>query len=139
MHVLLICRTCPRGQQTSEEPSVVLARQLGERCDSLGMELLRVNCLGACRQPCAVALDAPDKPRLRFSGLRASEDAASLDELIVAYRQSVTGDPTSLAIPAALRSALSAVSPKLRPSASPSPSIGVAQTLQKPVQHEASV
>jgi predicted metal-binding protein len=90
----------------------LLAQQLRESCERLGVALLRVNCLGACKQPCSIALDATGKPRLRFSGLASTTDCAAVEALIQGYQQSATGDPATFEIPATLRPALSAVSPK---------------------------
>lgn len=127
MDALLICRTCPRDQPSSGEPSVLLAQQMLRTCEQLGVAVLRVNCLGACRQPFSIALDSPGKLRLRFSGLGPTTDTASIETLIAGYRQSATGDPASFEIPAALRPALSAVSPKPQLSPDSSLTLGAAQ------------
>jgi predicted metal-binding protein len=83
-------------------------------CDALaadGVQLLRVNCLGACRQPCAVALDEPHKARLRFSNLSLAH-VADLGVVLRRYRESDSGCLPLDSLPLALRSRLSAVSPK---------------------------
>jgi predicted metal-binding protein len=113
VHSLSICRTCPRDQSESGLPGDELLARLRPFAEREGIQLLRVACLGACRQPCSVALDAPEKPRLRFSGLRA-QDSAAIEELMRRYRLSAEGLPDATTIPASLRAALTAVSPKHR-------------------------
>ncbi|MEP7243550.1 MAG: DUF1636 family protein [Gammaproteobacteria bacterium] len=112
MNSLLICRTCPRDAQESGLPGAELAARLSDIIECHGVQLLRVSCLGACRQPCAVALDAPRKQRLRFSRLDSS-DACDLEVVIQRYCLSEDGCLPPHMLPLALRDRLSAISPKL--------------------------
>ena len=112
MHSLLICRTCPRDGSASGAPGAVLAQSLGDSLASCGVRILRVNCLGSCRQPCAVALDAPSKYRLRFSNLEPT-DARDLAVVIGYYCSSESGRIPLECLPPRLRERLSAVAPKV--------------------------
>ena len=114
MHSVSICRTCPRDTAQSGVPGAELAHALQALSRAAGVQLLQVTCLGACRLPCSIALDAPSKPRLRFSGLRA-DDCRALVDLIDLYRASADGALAPDALPATLRSRLTARSPKLHP------------------------
>ena len=120
MHSLSICRTCPRDRRESGAPGLALTLRLRGFSEREGMALLRVNCLGACLQPCTIALDAPRKFRLRFSGLRP-EDGDAVEELAARYLRSSEGRPDSHTIPDSLLGALSAVSP-IHPLLPPLPS-----------------
>ena len=111
MHLLLICRTCPRDTASSGTPGGALAATLGKSAASWGVQVLRVNCLGSCRQPCAVALDAPTKYRLRFSNLQPS-DAGDLEKVVQQYCMSDSGRIAAENLPPALRGRLTAVAPK---------------------------
>jgi predicted metal-binding protein len=111
MHSLLICRTCPRDGAASGAPGIVLAASLSGPLAACGVRILRVNCLGACRQPCAVALDAPSKFRLRFSNLGPA-DARDIELVAQRYRLSQNGRIPLESLPAGLRGRLSAVAPK---------------------------
>lgn len=106
-----ICRTCPRDQHDSGALGYAIARKLGERLARLGIGVLMVNCLGACKQPGVVALDSPLKDRIRFSGL-CVDDAELLSTAVDAYVASRPGQFDLQALPVILRKRLSAVSPK---------------------------
>jgi predicted metal-binding protein len=112
MHSLLICRTCPRDGSASGTPGAMLAESLSSSMASCGVRILRVNCLGSCRQPCAVALDAPTKFRLRFSNLEPA-DARDLEVVVERYCSSASGQIPLENLPARLRERLSAVAPKI--------------------------
>lgn len=114
MDALLICRTCPRDQRDSGGPGLRLAKRLAAVAAERQFQLLRVNCLGACRQPCAMALAAPAKLRLRFSGLEET-DGDAIEQLLTTYQHSSDGRLEAEQIPPSLRSALSAVSPRRQP------------------------
>jgi predicted metal-binding protein len=111
MHLLLICRTCPRDMASSGMPGDALAASLSESAASCGVQVLRVNCLGSCRQPCTVALDEPTKCRLRFSNLEAG-DAGDLEKVVRQYCMSDTGRIAAEGLPPTLRGRLTAVAPK---------------------------
>ena len=119
MHTLLICRTCPRDTASSGTPGGSLAATLGKTVASWGVQVLRVNCLGSCRQPCAVALDAPSKFRLRFSNLQPG-DAGDLEKVVRQYCLSDSGRIATESLPPALRGHLTAVAPKMRSSSAAS-------------------
>lgn len=73
---------------------------------------MMVQCLGSCRRPCAVAFDAPEKARIRFSGL-AVQDADKLVQAAFQYAQCNAELPSHSAFPLALQSSISAIAPKL--------------------------
>ena len=109
MHIVSVCRTCPRQE----------ARKggLAERLRALKFpsanrfQMLSVECLGGCLKPCNVAFDAPAKWRVRLSGLTA----ADAEDLIVAarvYAETADGRLTDAVLPPALRGRISALSPK---------------------------
>jgi predicted metal-binding protein len=112
MHSLLICRTCPRDGSASGAPGAVLAETPSGSMASCGVRILRVNCLGSCRQPCAVALDAPTKFRLRFSNLEPA-DALDLEAVVKRYCSSESGRIPVENLPPRFRERLSAVAPKV--------------------------
>jgi predicted metal-binding protein len=111
MNTVRICRTCPRDLPGSRVAGPVLMTALRPALHELGFETLLVHCLGDCRAPCAAVLDADGKPRLRYSGLEA-QDAAELLAAARLYRQAEPARLAAGGLPAALRSRLSAVSPK---------------------------
>ncbi|KVE23882.1 hypothetical protein WS67_21990 [Burkholderia singularis] len=78
-----------------------------------GIEVRLVHCLGSCVDPCAVALDSPVKPRLRLSGLTESMTGDLVDAAL-AYRSADAGHVGASMLPVALKSNISAISPKNR-------------------------
>jgi predicted metal-binding protein len=106
-----ICRTCPRDRPHSGEMGLVLYNEIKERLTSQGVTVMMVHCLGSCRTPCAVALDAPAKPRVRLSGL-GNGNAADLINAALEYREAALGDVTVATIPALLQRHVTAISPK---------------------------
>jgi len=111
-----ICRTCPRDRRDSGVWGLALAQRLRQPLAARGIDLLMVNCLGACTHPCTLALDAPAKDRLRFSGLSA-DDETSLQQVVDAYSLSTLGRLDLQTLAPSLQMRLSAVSPKLGPAA----------------------
>jgi predicted metal-binding protein len=111
-----ICRTCPRDRPQSGEQGLALYNEIKERLTSQGMTVMLVHCLGSCRTPCAVALDAPAKPRVRLSGLK-DVNARDLIDAALGYRQATSDDVSVTMLPAMLRRHVTAISPKLKRSA----------------------
>lgn len=109
-HSVSVCRTCPRYAPNSGTFGRTLVRELTDSLFIGHVSLLMVACLGACRQPGAVAFDAPHKARLRFAGL----DANQTSELVAAIDAYITATPDSVAqlLSPVMRTHLSAVSPK---------------------------
>lgn len=108
MHILTICRTCPRdGARDYALPAKLRSLFATEP----GWKTMQVECLGSCREPAAVAFDAPDKWRLRFSGL-AEADAPDLLAAARVYAGAPDGNPSDESLPEKLRRRLSARSPK---------------------------
>lgn len=106
-----ICRTCPRDQPRSGEQGLALYHEIRDRLTSLGVTVMMVHCLGSCRTPCAVALDAPTKPRVRLSGLKDT-DAADLIDAVLEYREAAPGEVTAAVLPEPLQHHVTAISPK---------------------------
>jgi predicted metal-binding protein len=73
--------------------------------------MLMVTCLGSCKEPGAIALDSPQKDRLRFSRLDAG-DIAPVVAAVDVYRATSTGHIDLDNLPLSLRARLNAVSPK---------------------------
>ena len=113
VHCLLICRTCPRDVRSPRLPCTQLALRLSAIAQSKGVPVLRVNCLGACLEPCAIALDSTGQQRMRFSGLTPNDEPA-IEELLSMCQQSSDGYLDVQSIPHSLRGALSACSPSIR-------------------------
>lgn len=113
VHCLLICRTCPRDARSLRLPCTLLGTRLSAIAQRKGVPVLRVNCLGACLEPCAIAIDSTGKQRMRFSGLTPNDEPA-IEELLSLCQQSSDGYIDVRAIPASLRGALSAYSPAMR-------------------------
>jgi predicted metal-binding protein len=92
-----ICRTCPRDTARAtacganpDGMAVQLRSALLADCHLTGeIDIMMVHCLGACPRPCAAALSAPGKWRLRFEGLSPSV----LSDFVAATKvYSATGD-----------------------------------------------
>ena len=70
-----------------------------------------MECLGGCPSPCAVALDAPGKWRVRLTRL-TPDHGADILSAAAAYLHLPDGYLTDNELPAALRGRISARSPK---------------------------
>jgi len=112
-NTVAICRTCPRDLPHSGAVGLSLYNEIKERLTSQGMTVMMVHCLGSCRTPCAVALDAPAKPRVRLSGLK-DVNGADLIEAALEYQQAASDDVSVTTLPAALQGHVTAISPKRR-------------------------
>jgi predicted metal-binding protein len=110
-NTVAICRTCPRDTSQSGTLGLALYNEIKERLTSQGMTVMMVHCLGSCRKPCAAAFDAPEKPRVRFSGLKDA-NAADLIDAAQKYQQTPSDDVSVTTLPAALQGHVTAISPK---------------------------
>ena len=107
-HQLIVCRTCPRPDAVKEG----LLVELRARTEDLpeGFEMRVVECLGGCPWPHAVAFNAPDKWRVRLTGL-APLRAADVMRAAHAYRASHDGYLVDADLPSDLRGHITARSP----------------------------
>ncbi|MFK4448099.1 putative metal-binding protein [Caballeronia udeis] len=115
-NTVAICRTCPRDRPHTGAAGLFLYNEIKERLTGQGMTVMMVHCLGSCRMPCGVALDAPTKPRVRLSGLK-DVDAADLIDAALEYKQTASEDVGVTTFPAALQGHVTAISPKRKRSA----------------------
>jgi predicted metal-binding protein len=77
------------------------------------MAMMMVHCRGSCRTPCAVALDALAKPRVRLLGLNGV-NALDLIDAALGYQQVASGDVSVMTLPAPLQRHVIAISQKRR-------------------------
>ncbi|MEX2497206.1 MAG: DUF1636 family protein [Woeseia sp.] len=111
MNTLAICRTCPRDTTETGNFGIALHELLKNELSGKAIEIMMVQCLGSCRMPGNVAFEAPDKTRIRLSGITL-QDA---DWLLCAASNYVrTGDrlPDTELLPHALQLKISALAPK---------------------------
>lgn len=108
MHQLSICRTCPRKEATKGGLLTALRTCAGGLPE--GFELRLVECLGACPWPYAVAFNAPEKWRVRLTGL-APRHAADVVRAAHAYRACPDGYLVDADLPSDLRGHITARSP----------------------------
>lgn len=111
MDTIAICRTCPRDTPQSGTFGLQLRAAVSSKLAGSGINIMMVQCLGSCLTPCAVAFDAPDKARIRFSDL-AVQDADVLSQAAFQYAQFNAAVPSRNAFPMALQSRISAIAPK---------------------------
>ncbi|MDL5158875.1 DUF1636 family protein [Actinomycetospora termitidis] len=108
---LLVCRTCPRDRPDTGSFGAALDGLLTGAAER-GVRVRHVPCLGGCPNDGNVAVDAPGKPRVRFSHLSAA-DAPSLLDAAAAFDASENGLPDDdWVVPSALSDRLTAVTPK---------------------------
>jgi predicted metal-binding protein len=115
-HVLAICRTCPRYERAPPDEKTRGAALLDAvKAASRGWPLsdafliLGVQCLSGCPSPCNIALEAEDKPRVRFRHL-GPEHAATVLELATLYYRSVQ-DRFLDSLPAEQRGKIGSITP----------------------------
>lgn len=106
LHTLAVCRTCPRAQAAKND----MIGRLRDLPIPSGMRVLSVECLGGCPWPSAVALNAPDKWRLRLTRLRVTQ-AGDLLHAARVYLDSADGNLADDHLPPSLRGHISARSP----------------------------
>ncbi len=98
-HTLFVCKSCyfstTQRDYMGERGGKHLFSKLLELHQqwSLESEFLigEVECLSACKRPCAVALTAPNKTSLMFGDLPPLESAADILKLCEKYRASTNG------------------------------------------------
>ena len=112
-----ICRTCPRDAAKparADNPdgiaATLRAALFADRQLTGEIDVLMVQCLGACRRPCAAALSAPGKWRLRFEDLSPGvvSDFIAATRVYQATRDGRIGDRDLLP---SLRERLGALAP----------------------------
>ena len=113
-----ICRTCPRdmakpaarGENPDGMAAELRSALLADRHLMGEIDVLMVQCLGACRRPCAAALSAPGRWRLRFEDLspRFVPDFVAAARVYQATRDGLLGDRDLLP---SLRERLGALAP----------------------------
>lgn len=98
-HTLFVCKSCyfspTQRDYMSERGGKLLLNRLLELQEkwSLQSEFLirEVECLSACKRPCAIALTAPNKTSLMFGDLPPLESAKYILELCEQYHNSANG------------------------------------------------
>jgi predicted metal-binding protein len=118
---LSVCRTCPRERAEKSDLPGVLRSLLAASALAETFRVAQVECLGGCPSPCAVALDAPAKWRVRLTRLTPA-DGADIMSAAAAYLHLPDGYLTDGDLPAALRGRISARSPKRAGVIDPHPS-----------------
>jgi len=112
---LLICRTCPRydPRATGEFGRRLTAAlaQVAENEPDNPIAIRNVQCLGGCPDDGVVAVDAPQKARVRFTGLDES-DAKAVYAAALAHDACAPGAPGDWEIPAELAGRISSVTLK---------------------------
>lgn len=98
-HTLFVCKSCffsttqrdymgKRGGKDLLSKLLELHEQWSLKSEFL---IAEVECLSACKRPCAVALTAPNKTSLMFGDLPPLESAADILNLCEKYRASTNG------------------------------------------------
>ena len=115
---LLICRTCPRydTRATGDFGRRITAAltQIADNEPDTTVSIRNVQCLGGCPDEGVVAVDAPGKARVRFTGLDES-DAKAVYAAALAHDACATGAPEDWEIPAELADRISSVTLKRTP------------------------
>lgn len=114
---LLVCTTCPRydGELNGDfaDEFMAVCQKAGTEADP-APAIRRVRCLGGCPDEGVVAIDGPQKTRIRFTGLLGAPEAVmiGLSRVAVAHEMSATGDPEDIPIPNDVVAHLSSVTRK---------------------------
>ncbi|NJL77934.1 MAG: DUF1636 domain-containing protein [Richelia sp. RM2_1_2] len=98
-HTLFVCKSCyfsltqrdymgERGGKVLFSKLLELHQQWSLKSESL---IAEVECLSACKRPCAVALAAPNKTSLMFGDLPPLESAGDILKLCEQYHASPNG------------------------------------------------
>ncbi|MGK5113529.1 MULTISPECIES: DUF1636 family protein [unclassified Geodermatophilus] len=115
---LLICRTCPRydPRATGDFGRRLTAAiaQVADNEPGTTVAIRNVQCLGGCPDEGVVAVDGPQKARVRFTGLDES-DAKAVFAAAAAHDACPTGAPDDWEIPAELADRISSVTLKRTP------------------------
>ncbi len=117
---LLICRTCPRYDtpatgEFGRRLTAALA-QIAENEPDTPVAIRNVQCLGGCPDEGVIAVDGPQKARVRFTALDES-DAKAVHAAALAHDACLTGAPQDWEIPAELADRISSVTHKRTPRA----------------------
>ena len=130
---LLICRTCPRydTRATGNFGRRITAAltQIADNEPDTTVSIRNVQCLGGCPDDGVVAVDGPQKARVRFTGLDES-DAKAVYAAAVAHDACADGAPEGWEIPAELADRISSVTLKRTPRA---PDSNLAATRPNPL------
>ena len=117
---LLICRTCPRydtrtsgdfGRRLTAAIAAIAAVAAVAESDATVPAIRNVQCLGGCPDDGVVAVDAPQKARVRFTRIDES-DVTALLAAAAAHDACLTGAPDDWEIPAELADRISSVTVK---------------------------
>jgi predicted metal-binding protein len=112
---LLICRTCPRydTRATGDFGRRITAAltQIADNEPDTTVSIRNVQCLGGCPDDGVVAVDGPQKARVRFTGLDES-DAKAVYAAAVAHDACADGAPEGWEIPTELADRISSVTLK---------------------------
>lgn len=108
---LLVCRTCPRDDRDPGSFGGAFDRAVDGPARERGVRVRHVPCLGGCPHSGNVGIDAPGKPRVRFSSV-TPDDAEALAAAAAAYDASETGMPGDWEVPDGVADRVTAVSPK---------------------------
>nr|WP_240939665.1 DUF1636 family protein [Planosporangium flavigriseum] len=124
---MLICRTCPRydarasgefGRRLTAAIAAIAAiaeiAEIAAGEPDAPVAIRNVQCLGGCPEDGVVAVDAPGKARIRFTGLTESYAEAIL-AAAAAHHASPSGLPADWAVPTELAGHLSSVTVKRLP------------------------
>ncbi|MEL6461597.1 MAG: DUF1636 domain-containing protein [Cyanobacteria bacterium J06621_15] len=98
-HTLFVCKSCSfsptqrdymgeRGGKHLSSKLLELHQQWSLKSEFV---IAEVECLSACKRPCAIALTAPNKTSLMFGDLPPLESAADILKLCEKYRASTNG------------------------------------------------
>ena len=98
-HTLFVCKSCSfsatQRDYMGERGGKHLLNKLLELRQQWSLKsefvIAEVQCLSACKRPCAVALTAPNKTSLMFGDLPPLESAADILKLCEKYRISTNG------------------------------------------------
>jgi predicted metal-binding protein len=115
---LLICRTCPRydAHATGEfgRRLAAVITDIAQATPKTAVAVRSVHCLGGCPDYGVVAVDGPQKTRVRFTGVDPT-DAKAVYTAALAHAACATGAPEDWEIPAELADRVSAVTRKRTP------------------------
>ncbi|MBW4506963.1 MAG: DUF1636 domain-containing protein [Scytonematopsis contorta HA4267-MV1] len=99
VHALYICKSCfvspTQKEYMGERGGSYLFKQVLNLADKWSLNhqfvIKEVDCLSACKRPCAIALAAPKKMSLMFGDLPPLESADAIIKLCEQYYKSTDG------------------------------------------------